>query len=53
MLVFVGAMLFMLLRLWQMKSVEVVLQSGMAFYHRWWIALLASLVGVAIVAVAG
>lgn len=47
MLVFVGATLFMLLRLWQMQSSET------EFYHRWWAALLISLVGVAIVAVAG
>ncbi len=47
MLVFVGATLFMLLRLWQMQS------SGTESYHRWWAALLISLVGVAIVAVVG
>ena len=47
MLVFVGATLFMLLRLWQMQS------SGTEPYHRWWAALLISLVSVVIVVVAG
>ena len=47
MLAFVGLTLFMLLRLWQMQS------SGTEVYHRWWVALLISLVGVAILAVAG
>ena len=47
MLVFVGATLFMLLRLWQMQSSET------ESYYRWWAALLTSLVGVTIVVVVG
>lgn len=56
MLVFVGTTLFMLLRLRQTKATEAVLQSGNGeakFYHRWWAALLAVVVGSAIIAVLG
>ncbi len=56
MLVLIGGSLFMLLRWGQMKLMEAVLQSGNTgtrLYQRWWIALLISLVGVAIIFVTG
>lgn len=56
MLVFIGVSLFLLLRCAQVKLAEVNAERENAdapFYHRWWVALLASLVGVAIVLVSG
>ncbi len=56
MLVFIGVALFLLLRWAQVKLAEAYLvsNSGNApFYHRWWTALLAALVGTAIVLVSG
>ena len=55
MIVSVGGTLFMLLRLWQMKSMAVVLQSGNSgtkFYYRWWAALLISFAGIILLVIA-
>jgi hypothetical protein len=56
MLVFIGVALFLLLRWAQVKSLEAYPESENAvgrFYHRWWMALLAALVGVGIVTLSG
>jgi hypothetical protein len=54
--VFIGVALFLLLRWAQVKALEANTESEDAvirFYHRWWIALLAALVGVGIVTLSG
>jgi hypothetical protein len=56
MLVFIGVALFLLLRWAQVKLAQANSESENAdgrFYHRWWVAFLASLVGVAIVVLSG
>ena len=56
MLVFIGVSLFLLLRWAQIKSAEANSEGENAsgrFYHRWWVALPASLFGVAIVLLTG
>lgn len=56
MLVFIGVSLFLLLRWAQVKSAEASRESddeSGRFYHRWWAALLAALVGVAVVLLSG
>jgi hypothetical protein len=55
-LVFIGFALFLLLRWAQVKALEANTGSENAvgrFYYRWWIALLATLVGVGIVTLSG
>lgn len=55
-LVFIGVALFLLLRWAQVKALEARTESENAvgcFYYRWWIALLAALVGVGIVTLSG
>jgi hypothetical protein len=56
MLVFIGVTLFLLLRWAQVKSLEANAESENEvghFYHRWWMAIIVSLVGVAIVVLTG
>ena len=50
MLVFVGVSVFLLLRLAQVKPVEA---AAVRVYQRWWVALAATLIGVAIVILGG
>jgi hypothetical protein len=56
MLMFIGVTLFLLLRWAQVKSSEAKteIENGVGhFYRRWWIALIASLVGVVVVFLSG
>lgn len=56
MLAFVGITILLLLLMGQMCAKQAIFQSGDSeakIYHRWWMALLAAIVGTAIVAVLG
>jgi hypothetical protein len=52
-LFFVGVALFLLLRWMQVKAIEANTEGESPLYYRWWMALLAMLVGVGLVALSG